>query len=395
MLVTLLMASMVYQLANRAESTAFPSIESFSPSGAGGLAKLLQAEGYSVRLDRDSIPKLTTSDIPVVFDSGEDVDRSPLTGKNKGGEVEKSWGKQESAQRLGARLLAHIKGGGKAIFIGYKPEFEEAMAKSTTSKVVFSGHIDQVFGVTSTNRATETFPLVFGRDPKPVTRDSKDTTEPSRVLLDVVLVDGATIYSFADGLFMTNHFIAKEDNAAFALEAFHRIAPNGSSLVFTEAAIGNAAPFGLLESLGPFTPWVKAQFYLFVTVLVFCGAIRFGLPIVQRDRERSAREMVDAMGANLARIKQPAFSLKLLVADGYERVRLALKLPVAASEESLRKAMPDDLESALVHAAEVSDAPRIGLFSRNGEGRRILTAAQNLESALLRLEGDTRRRRVG
>ncbi len=182
----------------------------------------------------------------------------------------------------------------------------------------------------------------------------------------------------SDGLFATNRFIDRADNATLALQIVRGLLPEGGQVVFTEASLGRGISPSLVNILGPWAAGMWVQFTVLFVVIVFTLGIRFGLPAMERRTQRGQREMIDAISDVYLRAKSTAVALDVAYEEADRRIRRSLKLPAHLSAQDRDRLLPSELVSVM---SEV-DLGRKPIIEVNDKGRQKVTYRMNPKEAL-------------
>lgn len=380
-LVTLLVSSTIFLTAATEPSEAYPASAQFDGRGIGAYSELLKLSGYKASVSRDVIPKLKPTDFPVGFDL-----RSAEERKAAESELDFFQPRDEFLNNF-QRWKDHLEKGGSALLILGDTNAREVSARAKERTV--------------TNPLTKAqWRVDIDPDLNPQWLDLVDDDpvslllQDSKSFLSAIPVKKGTLYVVHQSHFLTNRAITKRQNAELAIEVMALVNPSKKPIVFTEAMIGNSAPFDVFSHVGEWLVMAKLQLFFLVLVIGFTFGFSFGKSLPTPFREFAAREMVDSMGANLGRINHPAYAVKILIADSYERIRIALKLPIGTTREAILEIVPETLAKSLRSAQELVETPAPSLFARGKVARETLKTAKALESELWALESDSRKRRI-
>ncbi|MES1228089.1 MAG: hypothetical protein ABUL72_05415, partial [Armatimonadota bacterium] len=329
--VILLALSAVLALSSKDDVKSFPTIEGRTPSGLLAFAENLRQDGYQVVMDRSTRPKLQKGDVPVVIDLTDD----PAIKKVLGVDPETNtseWQDKGSLVKFKEAITDYVAKGETGLVLNISTEFQDATTAATVTKVQMEGSA-KTLDVTDSHPTEGTFHETgknssFTLWSKLPTDTQKKEKEVGPGAVELSTLKAGRFVTVTDAIGFTNRFITQDDNAAYALAVIRSTIDHGHRLVFLENSFGNTKDRGLLDSAGEWAVTAMQQFVLLVLVIVFTVAVRFGSPRTPRIEEKGVRSMVDAMGANLGRLRHPSFALTLFLDDVYERVRLALRAPV-------------------------------------------------------------------
>ncbi|MBS1709547.1 MAG: hypothetical protein JSS65_12610 [Armatimonadetes bacterium] len=358
-LLALLGVSFVLLVFAKDEKLTNPTIESTYPSGLSAFAELLRRDGYQVSLDKKVRPQFHNGDLVLCVQV--DKYRPPFASDHHIEKVEEAIDK-------------FVNGGGAELRLKIPNDYEEASRDTTIS---------------------EESPLPGLPAKKVAIRRLQDTPVPDggeRRLATTATAqwhDGR-IVTVEHGLGATNRYLAQGDNAEVYLQYVHMLAPKGSRIVFPEALIDNIEHEGPLDSLGPWAVAGRTQAYLLALVVVGTLAIRFGSPLKEEVRQRSSRDMVDAVSEIFRRGGKAQYALSMALDDTYDRFRLGIGAPVGVSQAHLKERMPEALLQAVSMAEKTLQT---GSDDGWGGQSRSLRAVQELDRQARAFEHDTRQRR--
>lgn len=176
-----------------------------------------------------------------------------------------------------------------------------------------------------------------------------------RILAVVGPAGRGWLVALADSGVLQNRRLGKADNAAWALSV---VGTAGRPVVFAESVHGFGESTGL-GALPASWRWTGAGLGLAVLIMIWAFGQRFGpVETDRRPMRPPRREYVDAMAADLARIKPPPAEVAgTMMADARRRLTDWLGLPVDADAASVRgRAAGAGLDPADVEP--VLDPPR-------------------------------------
>ena len=382
LLSVLILAAILLTLGQR-EREARPSATSYNPSGLHALRQLLIERGIETRVDRYEQPRLAKNELAVAayVESGPDL---------FGGKPLKA---------IEEALHGHLEKGGRVLVLPFDPDFQgrsiEAVKATTeviqastkrklqvnTSPLTFAtltidGGSASAGSATFLNLEFEAFAYAswlkrgFGsNDPFVVTTKSSD----------------GILARTADGLFATNRFIDRSDNAEIALNIIEGLVPEGGRVVFTEATLGEGLEPSLVGTLGPWAVGMWMQLILLFLVIVFTLGVRFGLPEPERRRQQGQREMLDAVADVYRRANSVAVALDTAYEMADRRIRRGMKLPAQVSNADRDRLLPGPLVACL-HKV---DQARIPIVRVDSKGRTHVSYSVNSVEAqrmILQLE---------
>jgi hypothetical protein len=375
LLVGLLIISVIVLSIGQNESTTIPSSTNRGPSGLQVAAELLRGEGFQVSVSRVRQPKEDPNTLLVL----------PLVHKSSGFAVSDE---AENDQEIYDDFL---KAGGTILVLNFKRDFA-ATSKSRKSQptVELSDLIFKQRFRTTILEAYDFQPIT-----KTVDYDSDypvvcDSTEYKGLKSYFVIRSKGQapgkVFEFTDASVFTNRFLTDLDHAPLFVSIL-RSAAKSKKIVFHEATILGAQKQGILATLGP---WAEAgwnQFLVLLLVVLWSLNTRFGLPEVSRASQRSSRELVDALGVLLLRGKQTLIAAEFLRSRAESELRKVARAPRDADVPSLLKSAPEDLASAYLKLAEISESEKI-------IPKELLTTYANWEKALDAWKQDRRTRPI-
>jgi hypothetical protein len=149
------------------------------------------------------------------------------------------------------------------------------------------------------------------------------------------------LLTVADGLFATNRFLDRLDNAPVLLSLIATITPPSGRIVFTEASFGNSSGSSLVGAIGPWAEAAWLQLIFLFAVVVLTLGYRFGLPREERGKERGQRELIDAVADTYLRGKMTRVALAAVYEDVNSQISRALKLPKDAPVGDRNRQLPE------------------------------------------------------
>lgn len=330
----------------RTDNTAKPSSDHFGPSGVSAFADILQKLGYQVRSERSRRPKLANDELAIAVSlrkTAVDSWESPTPG-----------GPDKDMEILVDRLDLFLRGGGRLL----------------------AGHMGTSFGPTSATAPTRT--LTRKENPgdpaigPTLTATIGDFTAPhfgnwennaptmwfadSAPVVSAQVKGRGVVLSVTDAIGMSNRYIDQADNARFFVSLVEAAAP-AKKVVFLEAAHGDIAEPGLLESIGRWLQYGWTQAMLVLLVIAYAVGKRFGLPVYDRFVQRGQRDLVDALAFLYRRAKADDTAIHAILRNADRDIRRSLKLSFDAPVEQRNQRIPDSLRIAIEHAQLVASIP--------------------------------------
>ena len=342
------------------ENRSFPSAESFLPSGTSAFAELLRREHYNVVVDHRGRPALKSGDLVIAF-SDTGVTNLLTSDAN-----------EEQVDKTRTALSDFVEGGGKLLSLPLSPDFASEsktlydlkqdvyhdQQKATISWYGDSAHVPYL-----NDRGASNGINVWGT----IDEDEEGNPYIDAAFASISKIGEGEQGYFANGIIATNRFIDRQDNAFVLMDLVHRLAPEGTRVVFAEAAFGNERDPGMFETIGP---WALAAWFQFVflgIVMIYTMGKPFGLPDPERRKERGARELMDAIADTLRRGHMTKLALKTVSEDTNRMLRRIYKgrrdVSVAEQENELHTAMiklqaaaeigaPEDIAAKMIQDVE-------------------------------------------
>lgn len=318
------------------ETSSKPTITSFGPSGTAALAELLRQEGYRVVQTRESRPKLNSSQLLVRF--REAAPRSEFT----------FGGEQDSSDWLTEADLAHLKIGGRVLVLNLGPAFsDDSHIASRNVSTIMRGEFEtqptaklNINCVPSSELDVEARTLGNGWT-APIWRTGGSTFGELRAESNGVAM------RFANGIFATNRFLDRNDNAKLIMATVASLATPGSTIVFDEGKILGVDDPGLMEAIGQ---WALAGWYqLLLCFAVICYSLGkpFGIPEPERTSQHGTRALLNAIGGLLRRGRATSLALESAASQAEASIFAFLKVPAQTKLADLRDRVPASLLSTL------------------------------------------------
>jgi hypothetical protein len=313
-----------------AEIEANPSTKSMGPSGLRTFAELLRREGIPVETDRRRRPTFEESDLVITFgfwNSGTFAEESEAFNKIIGD---------------------HVNRGGRTISVLMDRNFAEASRAVLDEQPIRLRRADT--GSEAVITAAE-LPIVDEREIRtrfPVSRAIWTSDEGE--FLRICKSQNGLVGKFADGMVLTNRYIAQQDNATVAVDIIRTLLPKGGRVVFAEASFGNVNRQGLLATIGP---WAQIAWYQTLFLLLVIG-YTLGKPFGNRETDRTVqrgtRELVNAFAFFLKRAHPHPEVLGANLELLETRMRKMYGLPQQATDGELERVLPQDVWTQLLMA---------------------------------------------
>jgi len=336
LLAILVLSAVILTLGQR-ESQTNASATSYNPSGFHALQELLQRNGIPTEVTRFQQPKLQPTDL-VVAPYLEGI--RDLFDMNSLETIEKA-------------LQAHVKRGGRVLVIPLDRDFRESSNKAIAETTEIVNQVTQQHlkvhhaPILSDNSYTEDGEFRTGfmtpEESGPTFTAWSIAGNLDTPFVSFVKSGEGTLANVSSGLFATNRFIDRADDAEFAVRLIQGMLPKGGRVVFAEASMGHGIEPSLVSTLGPWATGIWMQLIVFFLVIVFTLGIRFGLPGVTLRGQRGQREMIDAISYIYRRARSPEVALDAAYASADARIRRAFKLPSGLSPAERDASIPSEL----------------------------------------------------
>jgi len=364
-LLALMGLSFVLLVFAKDEKRTNPTVESTYPSGLAAFAELLRRDGYVVKLDKKPRPQLDSGDLVIAVDMAlphSFTELEPKEAKTKD------------------TIDKFIGDGGSELVLNLPSDFQSSSKNMTLqSRRPLAGMAEKQ--MTKGTYVDESVSQWSSDEPVEVVGDAAATSQWS----------GRRSIYVHDAMGVTNRFISQGENAEVMLQYVHMLAPAGSRVVFPEALINNVQSDGPLDKLGGWAVAGRTQLYILALVVLTSLAVRFGSPTREAAKQRSARDMVDAVAELLRRGNKTQFALEAALNDTYERFRLGVSAPLCTSREHLRERMPEPLLVVVMEAEKLA-AKRLPDDSWAARSK-TMPMARALDFQATNFEKDTRQRR--
>ncbi len=332
-------------LLGRRETQSKPSTNSYNPSGSLAFRSLLEQNGYHVSVTSSVRPRLSPRDLLVVFDyavNPEDTFQRVLTRRVPDA--------KEGIER-------HLKAGGHVLLLPIEKDFRVATRAAQNSHTA-------IHPATQQNATPLIVSTSTGVDPRSSVVSYVDLADGPMASLwidalgthfsEAFAVGPGRIVAVRDGVFATNRFIDKNQNAEVAMRLVRSLAPDGANLVFDEAGFGTPVEPGMLETIGPWAEAMWFQLIFLFVVIVYTLGKRFGLPQDPRATQLGTRALLDAVADTFRRGRMTSVALQTTVRSTEARLRKAMRLPSDATLKDLHQRLPDNLSRLLSAAATAS-----------------------------------------
>lgn len=351
----------------RHSGEANPSATSFEASGTLAFRQLLDQQGYRTAVTSSLLPRLQTSDLLVVFDFAQTEDEQ-LTHALSG-----------DSDKPRNAIQDHLNAGGRVMLIPVARDFarDSRSAGSGSSYVGPGGNGSPRIQISS-GLGTDPDQTVENYIGYSTTGSTIWQSAGGYSYVSAYKVGPGRLVVVKDGLFATNRFIDRFENARFAVGLIRGLAKPGTRVVFDEAYFGEPVEPGLLETIGPWAEamWFQAIF-LFIVIVYTLGK-RFGLPELAQARQRGTRELLDAVAGTLRRGRMTSVTLSLAASDAEGRLRRSLQLPMDMPQMEFLDRLPSTLQRALVDARNASV-----MRTRPDEARRLAARLEDETSSFL------------
>lgn len=334
----MLTASILYLSVKRAD-VAVPSIRNSGPTGASILSELLHKRGYKISRTISTNPKLDQDSVLVMFvHPNEIVDIGSFDQLGKRSELIEF-------------IKVHTEKGGLAFQLGTLNSLAEM--RRTASKVTSVGK--QVAGPIRKYEVEgfldSVLPEVYAETEFTfLNRAIFIDEQTSAVLLNAQSNRKGVVFNSALGYAAMNSMIGRGDNALLLVESFTRFVPKDRPLVFLEGALPGSETETLFGGIGPWMSAISAQFFFFLFALAWHHWRGFGPPVVDRLREKGARDLLEAVGFAMERGNMRGIAGELFEREAMIRLRKLIRAGRKESNASVLERIPEDLRLALQEA---------------------------------------------
>ncbi|HRK23111.1 MAG TPA: hypothetical protein PLX06_14935, partial [Fimbriimonadaceae bacterium] len=326
------------------------------------------------RIDRTSRPRLKKEEVVLAFLVRSE---SPwLFGQDP-----------DPEDPLRVSLREHLESGGRALFLNVRSKFPEASRHAYENRHAVS--------LESSKSDQPDFHISSGGESEglhwedPLVRDEPGFglayDESGFDIARLTNLQTGMVLSIDDAIGMTNRFIDRDDNAAFALWAVGMMSPEKGPIVILESMHSAAVDPGLLALLGPWAAGAWWQMVLCFLVIAYTLGRRFGIPEVDRVQQRGGRELVDATADVMLRANMGRVALKRIVQAADRDIRkqfgIAADLPPKRRNELI-----DPELAACLSRAEFAVESTLSDYS-------AARLAQELEDRMAILKGKEPRNR--
>jgi len=310
-----------------------PSAASYEASGLHALFELLQAEGYRTEVSHSARPKLLPGEVALAaFVETDDFQA------------------RQTAATLQEHLAEQAAEGVNVVCLSLPPDFASAMreAEGTSLDVARFDGKRKLKVSTLADGNLEGVASSFLGNEFVTWRDG------ARMPVVTLKRNSGTVAVVSAGLNATNHFIDRNDNATYVMEAIRSVAPRGARIVFCEAAFGLGSEPGMIESLGLWAVGAWWQLGILFVIAVYALGKPFGLPEVVRAKQVGGREMIDAVANIYRRARAGHVALGAMTRSADAEIRRLTKLPRDAGRGERDRVIPEDLVRALAEAEAAS-----------------------------------------
>lgn len=330
-----------------------PSISSYEPSGLRAFADLLRKQGYRVRADLATEPKLAQNEVPVLVS---------LDGYADSAGQDFLTHMDARREEFPAMIEVSVPTYFRAASLNAQNQSNEVQRVDGKQKLMVSDTTMDYYSNDNTSA------LVF-----------KDTRNVGVITVTTSRGRGIRV---AGGLNATNRFIDKHDNAAYLMYAVRLAAKPGATLVFCEAAFGGGKSLGLVGSMGLWAVGAWWQIGLLAVIVVFTLGKPFGLPKPRRFQQTGGREFVEGISMLFRRARAGGPALSSMLRQANEDIYRRMKLPRDAGPGERDRVIPENL-SLLLRQVEAASLHRLA----NADAIRL---ARELDDAMRRFREEHR-----
>jgi len=326
-------------LLGRRESNAMPSSSSFAPSGTAAFRQLLDRSGFKTDATSSRRPRLAATDVLVVFDYA--IDPEDIFGRAINPEQVKA---KEAIQN-------HLDSGGRVLIFPVLANFRSASLAvgKTLTPINVQGDLKSTLNISSGTGSEPQTTLQQYIDGVNNPASIWQNGDQSEVLAFQVGQGRALVVR--DGIFATNRFFDRGQNAEFAMRLIRTLAKPGSNIVFDEAGFGSPVEPGVLETIGPWAEAMWFQLLFLFAVIAYSLGKPFGLPDNERKPQLGTRELLDAVADTFRRGGMTRIALDTAYRTATSTLRNALRMPNDAPPRALTDRLPPALQRSLMDVA--------------------------------------------
>ncbi len=369
-------------LFSKTEIDAWPSSSHTGPSGLAALERLLEKDGYKTSANRS----------PLLPTKGSELIIAPIIVDKPEGFIEIVGG--ESATPIQRALARHAAKGGRLLQIQVPQDFN--LASRTASNLTVNSQnnrytIKAPFPMEDSPQMVQEAALP-GTDEKvvpsqPAPLFSHDQGISSLPVARLQKMGKGVVISLDSGIIAVNRHLADENNADLVLELVRRLAPAGSEVVFAEASFGNQTEGGLGGALGSWFSAARNQAIILLITISISFAVRFGLRRPEKVTVRGARDMIDALAAQLAGTSDRVFVLKCLAAQTETEMKRLEGIGSHVRSTDLAALLPNKEGQVLLEILQMPDnikvSSRQAALYANSLEQTLTSARQRAKERLL------------
>lgn len=360
-------------LFSKTETEAWPSSFHTGPSGLAALQRLLERDGFQTQSNRS----------PMLPPNGKNLVIAPVISDKGRGFL--SIISRESSSPIDRALARHVAQGGSLLQVQVPLDFNTASRDILKAKVdTPSGSLDvstnipdsdaprMLFNVTmpgTDNRIIPTAPFPLYR-----TSENPGSSEAQTIARIQTLGEGKAV-SLDTGLMAVNRHLGDQQNADLILDIVRRLAPPGTKIVFAEAALGNESEGGLGAALGAWFSAARNQSLVLAAIVCVSLGVRFGRRRPVKNTVKGARDMIDALAAQLASCGDRVYVLKCLASQVESEMKKLEGLAHNSPSTDLLRILPANEREIISYTL---DLPANSKISKAEAVRH----AQDLERAL-------------
>jgi len=346
----LIVVGVLLSIGSDPDATA-PHTDDFGPSGLSAYARLLERQGFALEFDQRRRARPAENDLLIVPWDGFQWD---------------SDGDETYYKSIEDFVLA----GGSVMVL----DFSDAVGAPQPTEIAAGW--GQRYRITPFWVGTDTGSFFRVVPKTEIVLAGADTNVSVKALQ---IGEGRAIL-VRQAQFLNNDHIAEADNARYAVDLVRSFRPG--RVVFAETLMRGPEVKGLFATLGNWASAARWQFFLLLAVVIIATTVLFGPPRRDVTRQRSARDLVDAVADVLRRGHKHYEIAYREREDARLRVVQVLGCDPRTEWAELLPRLPDGLKSAATP-----------LYSELKEGE-LLPILHRLHHELDAFEADSRRDRT-
>jgi hypothetical protein len=316
------------------EARTFPSATSTRHSGTAGLARLLRAEGFPVRIEASSRLRARSGEVVVAFRVVEPAPPADLLFEEGPGESDWLGASAAALERAATQGATVVVGS-----LGASPL--EQTASLATSELQSDVPARSVVRIPVGAVPEFDDKLATGNAPYTWWRPSSGQG------VEVRMTGAGRTVLVPDALSATNRYLSEDDSARFWVELLSALGGRQNGVVFADAVAGNDQTPGLLGEMGPWA--VAAQWQGLFAFLLFAlwAGQRLGGILDPPVRQRTVGGTTEALARVLGSGGQYGTACRLIGAERLTAFRRALRLSPTQDAGEVVSRLPTEVAGRL------------------------------------------------